>query len=82
MDQGVVVLPVDGRKGIQHPGLGIVRDGIYSSTRVLVVGAGAHPAWVQRTYGAKILAAVEMREAGHPIFVVPEEQWVIALGDA
>lgn len=61
---------------------GFVRNALTGRTRVLVVGAGASPAWVTAHYGLKIAEAVEARAAGHPIFIVPEEHWVISLGDA
>lgn len=51
------------------------------STRVLVVGTYASELWSVSAYGTKVLRAVELRDRGHPIFVVPEEHWTIALGD-
>lgn len=42
----------------------------------LVIGsAGATASWKQATYGAKIDAAMKLKEKGHPIFIVPEELW-------
>ncbi len=45
-------------------------------TRYLVVGPIASAAWVESTHGRKILKAVELRNAGHPIRIVTEEHWL------
>jgi len=60
---------------------GFVRNTLTMRTRVLVVGVGASPAWIAANYGLKIAGAVEARAEGHPIFIVPEEHWVISLSD-
>lgn len=42
---------------------------------VLVVGCMGSETWLHSTHGRKILKAVEDREAGAPICIVPEEHW-------
>ena len=42
---------------------------------VLVVGCMGSPAWLHSTHGRKILKAVDDRDAGAPIAIVPEEHW-------
>lgn len=42
---------------------------------VLVVGCMGSEAWLHSTHGRKILKAVDDREAGAPIAIVPEEHW-------
>lgn len=60
---------------------GFVRNALTPRTRVLVVGLGASPAWITAHYGLKIQEAVERRAAGEPIFIIPEEHWVVSLSD-
>lgn len=42
---------------------------------VLVVGCMGSEAWLHSTHGRKILKAVDDRNAGAPIAIVPEEHW-------
>lgn len=51
-----------------------VQNGLTSFTNYLVVGLLSNPAWIQGTYGRKIEDAIAMREAGHPLRLVSEEQ--------
>lgn len=45
----------------------------------LVVGTHASPAWVNTNHGRKIQKAMELRDAGHTIFIIPERIWLNAL---
>ena len=58
---------------------GFVAATLTGRTKCLVVGSFASDAWIQSAYGTKILDAVERREAGHAIHIVPESHWVAAL---
>jgi len=42
---------------------------------IVVVGCMGSEAWMHSTHGRKIEAAVEAREKGLPVAVVPEEHW-------
>lgn len=59
---------------IEHLG-GRVADNVRRDTSYLVVGALASPDWANTSHGRKIERAVELREAGHPIAIVPESHW-------
>lgn len=44
-------------------------------TNVLVIGAYATESWKHSSFGAKIMKAVEYRQAGVPISIVSEKHW-------
>jgi hypothetical protein len=50
-----------------------------AATHVVVVGTYGSEAWVQSTYGGKILTAMDIKKAGRPIRIVPESHWVWSL---
>ena len=46
----------------------------------LVIGsAGATASWKQASYGAKIDAAMKLKEGGYPIFILDEDAWCAGL---
>ena len=45
----------------------------------LIVGTHVSPAWVNTSYGRKIMRAMELKEDGHPLFIVSEKRWLEAL---
>lgn len=55
-------------------------DSVTRKTHYLVIGsAGATASWKQASYGAKIDAAMKLKERGHPIQILAEETWQQAL---
>lgn len=42
----------------------------------LVVGTHASPAWINTNHGRKIQKAMELRDAGHKIYIIPERIWI------
>lgn len=46
----------------------------------LIIGTHASPNWVNTSYGRKIQKAMELKEAGHLIAIIPEKRWVEAIG--
>lgn len=48
---------------------------IAQKTNVLVIGVYATESWKHSSFGNKILQAVEWRDQGFPISIVPEEHW-------
>jgi NAD-dependent DNA ligase len=54
---------------------GMPLDSVSRSTDVLVIGTRVTPSWANESYGRKILKAVEMRDAGHPVRIVSEAYW-------
>ncbi|WP_218243949.1 BRCT domain-containing protein [Comamonas fluminis] len=62
---------------------GICVDRVTKTTHYLVIGsAGATVSWKQATYGQKIDSAMKLKEQGHPILIVTEEQWTAGLAVA
>lgn len=43
---------------------------------VVVIGFIGSPDWIHSTHGRKIEAAIEYRDAGHPISIVSEDHWM------
>lgn len=58
---------------------GAVSGSLTKNTDALVVGHYATESWLHSPYGRKIMKAVEMRQAGHPIVIVPEAHWSASL---
>lgn len=58
---------------------GTVASNISRKVGTLVVGDLCSRDWVHSSYGRKIQAAVELREAGHPISIVSENHWLAHL---
>ena len=58
-----------------------IADSVTRQVRYLVIGAaGATTSWKQASYGAKIDAAMKLKEKGHSIFILDEPNWRTALG--
>ncbi len=60
-------------------------DTVSGDLDYLIVGAGGNPCWTYTCYGRKIEAAVKLREQGHPILLVREQDFhraVRELGDS
>jgi len=55
---------------------GAVEKNVTQQTRVVVVGTFASPAWVQSAFGTKILSALERRDRGRRVHIVPEQHWL------
>jgi NAD-dependent DNA ligase len=49
---------------------------VTARTAFLVVGPIASKAWLQSSYGTKLLTAGELKEKGYPIHVVAEDHWI------
>jgi NAD-dependent DNA ligase len=50
-------------------------DNVSKQTDVLVIGTRISPAWVNESYGRKIMKAAQLRKDGHPIHIVTEKFW-------
>lgn len=58
----------------EHLG-GAIASSVVKRGCVLVVGCMGSQAWLHSTHGRKILKAVDDRDAGAPICIVPEKHW-------
>lgn len=58
---------------------GITFPNVSRKVSYLIVGTHVSPAWVNTSYGRKIMKAMELREAGHGIAIIHERRWVEAL---
>lgn len=45
----------------------------------LIVGTHVSPAWINTSYGRKIMRAMELKEAGHGIAIISEKRWMDAI---
>lgn len=54
---------------------GKVLDNVVKRGCILVVGFMATKTWFHSTHGLKIKKAIEARDAGAPICIIPEEHW-------
>lgn len=59
---------------------GINARGVSKSLDYLVLGTYVTDSWVHESFGRKIEKAVEYRDAGVPIVIMSEEQWLEAGG--
>lgn len=59
---------------------GLPMSSVNKKTAFLVVGTHVSPAWVNTSYGRKIMRAMELRDQGHNILIVPERRWLVACG--
>ncbi len=66
-------------EGLTAKAGGIPASSVTKKVAFLVVGTHVSPAWVNTTYGRKIMRAMELRDAGHSIAVVSEKRWLEAL---
>jgi len=56
-----------------------------SSTREtndLVIGEWSSPEWIHATFGRSMERAIELRDPGHGIQILPEECWVNSLRES
>ena len=53
-------------------------SGITKAAKILVVGTRVTPSWRTEAYGQKIIDAVNLQQAGHPIKIVSEQRWFAA----
>jgi hypothetical protein len=59
----------------------MLADSVTKKVRYLVIGsAGATKSWKHEAYGAKIDAAMKLKEKGHPIWILDEKGWRAGLG--
>ena len=54
---------------------GLIGGGVSKKVHYLVVGSVGNEQWRHSTYGAKIMKAVELREAGASIAIMGENHW-------
>jgi NAD-dependent DNA ligase len=59
-----------------------VGSSVTKRTGVLVIGVLGSAAWKESTHGTKIIRALELKEAGHPIRIVDEDHWLTQLQTA
>lgn len=57
---------------------GIPVSSVTKKVAFLVIGTHVSPAWVNTSYGRKIMRAMELKDEGHPIFIVSEKRWLEA----
>ena len=57
---------------------GIPISSVSLQMRYLVVGTNVSPHWISESYGRKIQQALDWRNQGHEVFVIPERQWLCA----
>lgn len=55
---------------------GKLKDGVSQQVDYLVIGAVANKDWMFSSHGRKIEAAVQLRNAGHPIKILSEKRWL------
>lgn len=53
--------------------------GVSRKVDYLVVGNVGNDQWLHSSYGTKIIAAVELRDAGHPIAIIGEDHFLNVL---
>jgi NAD-dependent DNA ligase len=58
---------------------GLIQSNPTLKTNYLVIGILGSSDWIHTTHGRKIEKAVEYREKGRPIKIIPEEHWANAL---
>lgn len=54
---------------------GQIAGAVSKKVHYLVVGGTSSRDWINESYGTKIKRAMELRDAGHQIFLVDEERW-------
>jgi len=64
-----VVSEIEGRGGIVKPNCS-------KKISYLVVGTVGSEEWLHSTHGTKIIRAVELKQEGAPLAIVPEKAWV------
>ena len=70
------------RKECQHLVVergGILGGGVSKKVDYLIIGSIGNEQWLHTSYGAKILKAVELRDAGGAISIVSEDHWQAAI---
>jgi NAD-dependent DNA ligase len=58
---------------------GVLSKNVTMKTEYVVIGSIGSEAWIHSNYGRKIEKAVEYREKGHNVAIVPEDLWVQAM---
>jgi NAD-dependent DNA ligase len=58
---------------------GLCHDKVVTTTDFLVIGTLASPKWAHEVYGRKIEAAVSLKDSGHSLAIISEEQWTECL---
>lgn len=46
------------------------------SIHYVVIGSQVSPDWKLTSFGRKIQKAIELRESGHPLIILTEQEWV------
>lgn len=64
---------------LSEKGGAVIRSSVSKKVRYLVVGTHVSPNWIAESYGRKIQEAIELRDRGHQIYVIPERRWMEAL---
>ena len=59
---------------------GTILDGVTKKTDYVVLGTMGSRDWTNSSFGTKLEKVYELQEAGHPIVVLSEPDWVEALG--
>lgn len=54
---------------------GAAMSTVSKKVNYLIVGSQVSPLWVNTSYGTKILKAIELKESGHQILIIREQQW-------
>lgn len=58
---------------------GVIGGSVSKKTNFLVVGSIGNEQWRHSSYGLKIMKAVELRDTGHSLAIIGENQWQHAL---
>ena len=55
---------------------GTLRKDPIKSTHCVVIGSQVSPDWKHTSFGRKIQKAIELRDGGHPLIILTEQEWV------
>lgn len=53
-----------------------ISDSVTKKVTHLIVGHNTSPSWKYESFGLKIQKAIELRNNGHPIFIISEQHWI------
>lgn len=67
-------------KEIEHQG-GTTQKRVTLKTDYLIIGDKGSSDWVHQTFGRKIERAVQLRDNGHKIAIISEQNWIESLKD-
>lgn len=59
--------------------MGVIRSSVSQATDYVIVGEVGSRDWLHSSYGRKIQDAMDLRNQGAPISIVPERHWVSSL---